>query len=49
MLTYQRCFLSKVGAIAGNYDLPGNLALTVFSSQAINPTLTRAEMTLLQY
>jgi len=38
-----------VGAIAGNYDLLGNLALTAFTSQAINPTMARAEAALPQY
>jgi len=42
-------FLPEVGAIAGNYNLPGNLALALFTSQAINPAAARAYPALLQY
>ena len=38
----QWCFLPKVGTIAGNYNPLSNLALTLFTSQAINPTVARA-------
>jgi len=49
MLAYQGCFFSKVGTIAGNYDLPGDMACTAFASQTISPTLTRTEAAFLQY
>jgi len=42
MPTNKGCFLSKVRAIAGNQGLAGNTTLSTFTSQTINPTLTRA-------
>ncbi len=43
MPTYQRRLFAKVRPIAGNHCLMGNTALTTFASEAINPTMTRAQ------
>ena len=45
----QRRFLPEVRTIAGNYDLGGNLALTAFTSQAIDPAPPRAHLAGFQY
>jgi len=49
VLTDQRCFLTKVRAIAGNNYLPGNLTLPFFASQTVNPALPGAEGALFQH
>jgi len=43
MFSDERCFFSKVGSIAGNYKLAGDMAFPLFTSQAINLTVARAQ------
>jgi hypothetical protein len=48
MFTHERCFLSKVWSVAGNYKLAGDATFSLFTSQAVNPTAARAKTALLQ-
>ena len=48
MFTYQGCLFAKVGSIAGNYKLAGNMTFPLFTSQAVNLAVARAQAALLQ-
>ena len=46
---HQRCFFPEVRTVAGNHDLAGNVALSAFTGQTIDPAVTGAQAALFQY
>ena len=46
MPTYQGCLFTKVGPMAGNHDLSGDMTLPAFTSQSINATVSGTQVAL---